>query len=116
MASPFSVSTPAAPVAYPASTPVAYPVSSAHFTPALLNPASAISQISESEGQAPEGTPLSAALCAQRGVPVGTIWGLPSGQRREEQPADKQQANSATPTKPASQQQSPALKPLGAQV
>ena len=41
--------------------------------------------ISEGEGQAPEGTPLSAALCQHLGVPIGTIWGLPSGQRRSEE-------------------------------
>jgi hypothetical protein len=102
MASPLS--TPANPYAYPINTPVAYPNSSAHIALALSNPSAAIPQIAENEGQAPEGTPLSAALCARLGVPVGTVWGLPSGQRREELPADKQQANVATPTKTASQE------------
>jgi hypothetical protein len=39
----------------------------------------------ESEGQAPEGTPLSFELCQRLGVPQGTLWGLPAGQHR---PAD----------------------------
>jgi hypothetical protein len=33
----------------------------------------------ENEATAPEGTPLSAGLCAHLHVPVGTIWGLPAG-------------------------------------
>ena len=41
--------------------------------------------ISESEGNAPEGTPLSFELCQRLGVPHGTLWGLPAGQHR---PAD----------------------------
>jgi hypothetical protein len=109
-------STPAAPFAYSASTPVAYPVSSTQLSPALLNPTRTTPLITESEGQAPEGTPLSALLCAQLGVPVGTIWGLPSGQRREDQTSGKPQADIATPTKAGSEPPSPAFKPLGAQV
>ena len=35
----------------------------------------------EYEAQAPEGTPLSAALCKRLGLPAGTRWGLPAGQR-----------------------------------
>jgi hypothetical protein len=53
--------------------------------------------IAESEGQAPEGTPLSADLCARLGVPVGTVWGLPSGQRRPEYAG----STAATPSKGA---------------
>ena len=69
--------------------------------PAAVGPAG----ISEAEGQAPEGTPLSAALCARLGVPNGTIWGLPSGQRRDDAPAPegtpgKAPASSATPVSP----------------
>ena len=37
------------------------------------------------EGESPEGTPLSRRLCERLGVPEGTIWGLPAGQRRYQQ-------------------------------
>ena len=37
--------------------------------------------VTEVEASAPEGTPLSPALCQALGVPQGTVWGLPSGQR-----------------------------------
>ncbi len=70
--------------------------------------------ISENEGQAPEGTPLSSALCQRLGVPQGTLWGLPSGQRRSEEsaqaPVTQQVPNpNVTPTKPSE-------KPAGVQV
>jgi hypothetical protein len=38
------------------------------------------------EGDSPEGTPLSRRLCERLGVPEGTIWGLPAGQRRYQYP------------------------------
>ena len=37
--------------------------------------------VTEVDASAPEGTPLSPALCQALGVPQGTVWGLPSGQR-----------------------------------
>ncbi len=92
---PFTAS--AAPVYYSAATPVAYsPLKSA---PVPISPAPAAdlrgtaNLIAEVEGQAPEGTPLSAALCARLNVPVGTLWGPPSGQ------ASKQSGGSAAPNK-----------------
>jgi hypothetical protein len=58
----------------------------------------------ENEGDAPEGTRLSSALCARLGVPEGTIWGLPAGQRRDAQPAQGSAApqQSAPPAASAS--------------
>ena len=54
----------------------------------------------ESEGHAPEGTPLSFALCQRLGVPQGTLWGLPAGQRRNDAPAPAQNLAKSTSSLP----------------
>ena len=97
---------PAAPMYYSASTPVSY--SPLKSTPVPISPAlpsdlrGTANLITEVEGQAAEGTPLSAALCARLGVPAGTLWGPPSGQ------VSKQAGASASPNK--SQPPSPTLQ------
>jgi hypothetical protein len=57
----------------------------------------------DNEGDAPEGTRLSSALCARLGVPEGTIWGLPAGQRHNAQPvaAPRAPQQSAAPAESA---------------
>jgi hypothetical protein len=82
--------------------PLSYSAAPISYAPAVSYAAPQTVSISESEGDAPEGTPLSAALCHHLGVPVGTLWGLPSGQRRSEEteaPVTQKIPNpSATPT------------------
>ncbi len=98
---PFTTS--AAPVYYSASTPAVVKSAAVSTLPALpADLRGTASFIAEADGQAPEGTPLSVSLCTRLGVPVGTLWGPPSGQ------VSKQQEVSAPPNK--SQPPSPILQ------
>jgi hypothetical protein len=96
----------AVPVYYSTSTPVTYsplksvPVSTS--PPPAADLRGTASLIAEAEGNAPEDTPLSEALCLRLRVPVGTLWGPPSGQ------VSKQPEVPATPNK--SEPPSPSLQ------
>ena len=52
----------------------AAPVTSVPFTNYAAAPHTNQASIPESEGQAPEGTPLSAGLCQRLGVPIGEAF------------------------------------------